>query len=107
DDGEWKEMINNEKNRMTFIDSLLNLSVQETLDGLDFDWEYPCYEYKSYYTQFISELKANIKKNPDIRPSFLLTTAVGAGKGTIDDCYEITALGRLLDFIHLMTYDYH
>ena len=39
--------------------------------------------------------------------AFLLTTAVGAGKSTLDDCYELDKLGQVLDLIHLMTYDYH
>lgn len=42
-----------------------------------------------------------------IGDEFLLTTAVGAGKYTIDNCYEIGRLGQILDLIHLMTYDYH
>lgn len=42
-----------------------------------------------------------------IGAQFLLTTAVGAGKYTIDNCYEIGKLAQPLDLIHLMTYDYH
>lgn len=75
------------------------------LDGFDFDWEYPCGDYKPIYTQFIQSLRAAVKQV--FGEEFLLTTAVGAGKDTLDDCYELDKLGQELDLIHLMTYDYH
>lgn len=72
---------------------------------MDFDWEYPCGDYKSLYTEFILQLRVAVDEA--IGSQFLLTTAVGAGKYTIDNCYEITKLAMPLDLIHLMTYDYH
>ena len=72
---------------------------------MDFDWEYPCGDYKSLFTQFILLLRVTVDQT--IGPQFLLTTAVGAGKYTIDNCYEIGKLAQPLDLIHLMTYDYH
>uniref|UniRef100_A0A8D1U2G5 chitinase n=1 Tax=Sus scrofa TaxID=9823 RepID=A0A8D1U2G5_PIG len=41
------------------------------------------------------------------RPRLLITAAVSAGKGTIDAGYEIAEIGKLLDFISVMTYDFH
>jgi GH18 family chitinase len=72
---------------------------------LDFDWEYPCGDFKTLYTQFIQGLREAVHQA--LGDKFLLTTAVGAGKNTIDNCYEIGKLGQLLDLIHLMTYDFH
>ena len=57
------------------------------------------------YTKFIDELRLVVREI--FGETFLLTTAVGAGKHTIDNCYEIEKLGQSLDLIHLMTYDYH
>jgi chitinase len=37
----------------------------------------------------------------------LLTAAVAAGKTSIDTAYEIDKLASYLDFINLMTYDFH
>jgi GH18 family chitinase len=57
------------------------------------------------FTAFIRELRTAVQE--EFGERFLLTTAVGAGKATIDNCYEITELAQSLDLIHLMTYDYH
>ena len=48
----------------------------------------------------------------ELRPIFdkhglLLTAAVSAGKNTIDKAYEVTTMSETLDFINVMTYDFH
>lgn len=40
-------------------------------------------------------------------PRLLITAAVSAGKATIDAGYEIAKIGSVLDFISVMTYDFH
>lgn len=37
----------------------------------------------------------------------MLTAAVSAGKSVIDQSYEVAQLGNYLDFLNVMTYDYH
>lgn len=37
----------------------------------------------------------------------LLTAALGAGKDTMEAAYDLAELNKYLDFIHLMSYDYH
>lgn len=39
--------------------------------------------------------------------NLLLTAAVGAGEATIKNAYEIDKIASDLDFINLMTYDFH
>ncbi|MXQ79592.1 hypothetical protein E5288_WYG007031 [Bos mutus] len=41
------------------------------------------------------------------KPRLLITAAVSAGKETTDAGYEIAEIGKLLDFISMMTYDFH
>lgn len=38
---------------------------------------------------------------------YLLTAALGVGIKTVETAYEITEISKLLDFMNLMTYDYH
>ena len=37
----------------------------------------------------------------------LLSAAVSASKTIIDEAYDVETLGQYLDFINLMTYDFH
>ena len=37
----------------------------------------------------------------------LLTAAVSAGKATIDLAYDVPVMAQTLDFINVMSYDYH
>ena len=39
--------------------------------------------------------------------NFLLTAAVSAGFKTIDKAYDVPTMAETLDFINLMSYDYH
>ncbi|XP_059384618.1 acidic mammalian chitinase-like [Carassius carassius] len=41
------------------------------------------------------------------RPRLMLTALVAAQKGTIDAGYEIAEIAKYLDFINVMTYDFH
>uniref|UniRef100_A0A8D0B099 chitinase n=1 Tax=Salvator merianae TaxID=96440 RepID=A0A8D0B099_SALMN len=41
------------------------------------------------------------------KPRLLITAAVSAGKATIDAGYEIAELGKSLDIVNVMTYDFH
>ena len=38
---------------------------------------------------------------------FILTTAVSAGKTVIDRAYDVPEMNKYIDFINLMTYDFH
>lgn len=51
-------------------------------------------------------------RNQEMRAEFdkhgwLLTAAVGAAPQTINRAYDVPAITKYLDFIHIMAYDYH
>ena len=50
----------------------------------------------------LSELRAAFKPY-----DYLLTAAIAAGRTEFERAYNITALNLYLDFLNLMTYDYH
>jgi GH18 family chitinase len=39
--------------------------------------------------------------------NLMITAAVSAGYGTIDYAYNVPTMADTLDFINLMSYDYH
>lgn len=111
----FSKMVKTAATRKVFIDSVLLRLKEYKFDGLDLDWEYPAVRGgsprgdKQKFTILCKELLEAFKTDAAEtgKPRFLLTAAVGAGKWTVDQAYEIDKLGPFLDILNLMTYDLH
>ncbi|MPC83155.1 Acidic mammalian chitinase [Portunus trituberculatus] len=87
-------MVSSATSRSTFITSCVKFLLKYGFDGLDLDWEYPAMrggqpKDKENFALLLQEMKASFKQH-----KLLLTSAVSAGKATIDLSYNITALAR-------------
>ncbi|WP_242107162.1 glycoside hydrolase family 18 protein [Luteimonas aquatica] len=113
------------KSRKRLVASCLALFFQRhrgSFDGIDIDWEYPVYggppelparpQDRSNMTALVREFRRALDAlGRERKQTYLVTAALPAGRmqsaGAYDPArsFELDALGKLLDFINLMTYD--
>nr|XP_035935476.1 chitinase-3-like protein 1 isoform X2 [Halichoerus grypus] len=93
----------------TFIKSVPPFLRTHGFDGLDLAWLYPDRRDKRYFTRLVKKMKAEFAREAQegTRQQLLLSAAVSAGKVTIDSGYDIAQISQHLDFISLMSYDFH
>ncbi|OBZ16298.1 hypothetical protein A8L34_26825 [Bacillus sp. FJAT-27264] len=102
--------------RTTFADSLVQLVTANNLDGVDLDWEYPTNpaagttarpQDKQNFTLLLSKVRDKLNAQGQINgKQYLLTIAAGASSSYLNGV-EINNITPLLDWINLMTYDFH
>ena len=109
DSGPFYEMAATEETRQTFARSCAEfLKTYPQFDGIDIDWEHPVAggvqpgqpRDARNYVLLLSALRTAIGT------SKLLTVAVGAGPRAIDPL-EYADMASLLDWVNVMTYDFH
>uniref|UniRef100_G3STE8 Chitinase-3-like protein 1 n=1 Tax=Loxodonta africana TaxID=9785 RepID=G3STE8_LOXAF len=96
------------QSRRTFIKSVPPFLRTHGFDGLDLAWLYPGRRDKRHFTTLVKEMKAEFAKEAQSgTQQLLLSAAVSGGKVTLDSGYDIPQISQHLDFISLMTYDFH
>uniref|UniRef100_A0A1Y1JQQ8 GH18 domain-containing protein n=1 Tax=Photinus pyralis TaxID=7054 RepID=A0A1Y1JQQ8_PHOPY len=109
--GGFPQMVLNHATRKSFIGSIDECVRNYSIDGVDLDWEFPNKEpspdskQKMHFTQLLAEIRAEIKRQQ--RYKFLLTVAVAAPRFIVDLAYDISYMSSYVDYVNVMTYDYH
>jgi len=108
----YSDMVMSKSKRAAFIKHVVPFLEKYKFDGLDLDWEYPqCWQgnckrgkkgEKKAFADWCQELKAAFKPK-----GLMLSAAVSASKTIIDAGYDVPRIGRSLDILNLMTYDFH
>ncbi len=112
----FSEMALTAESRRVFEESVMKFLAQYDLDGLDIDWEYPGLpgaghpfriEDKQNFTALVKELREHF--DAEVRKTgrrLYLTIAMGAGDDVIAHT-EMQKVGKYVDTVNLMTYDYY
>uniref|UniRef100_A0A914N354 Chitinase n=1 Tax=Meloidogyne incognita TaxID=6306 RepID=A0A914N354_MELIC len=116
----FQQITSSQQNRQKFINSAIAFVRLHNFDGVDIDWEYPkgetdklnlnyFFKRRDRQTQFELFFKDAISSESvtSYKPKLLLTAAVAAGTENIDGGYDIPTISKYLDFILLMSYDFH
>lgn len=100
--------------RQTFISACINLINNYKFDGIDLDWEYPGYAPhggspadKQNFTLLLQELRSALNYlSGQTGKNYLLTSCFGAA-ATHMQHIDWQAMLPLVDYVNLMTYDFH
>ncbi|XP_068629927.1 probable chitinase 10 [Battus philenor] len=108
----YSKLVNDPASRRRFVSHAVEFIERYGFDGLDLDWEYPkCWQVdcsmgpdsdKEGFADLVRELSAVFKPK-----GLILSSAVSPSKRVIDEAYDVPVLARHLDWIAVMTYDYH
>lgn len=110
----YSRLISSSAARRKFIAAAVNYLKKYNFDGLSLEWSYPkCWQSdckkgpdsdKPNFTKLVQELKEEFEKQ---KPPLLLAVALSGYKEVIDKAYEVHEISRAVDFMSVMTYDYH
>ncbi|CAK9822299.1 Acidic mammalian chitinase [Anthophora retusa] len=105
----FSEMVQNHSNRKRFIKSVLNVTKTFGFDGLDLDWEFPAWlgadeKEKINFTQLLEELRREFYHTKE---TLILSISVAAPQAIVDQSYDVVEIAKYVDFVNLMSYDYH
>ncbi|XP_033215238.1 acidic mammalian chitinase-like [Belonocnema kinseyi] len=104
---QFTRVVSDSNLRARFVSNIVAFLKQYNFNGLDVDWEYPAQRGgkpsdKENFVILLRELKQTFG-----REGFSLSAAVNPTEYGAGQSYNIREISKSLDFINLMTYDYH
>ncbi|XP_071101187.1 chitinase-3-like protein 2 [Haliotis cracherodii] len=110
----FKKVIETENTISKWAENAVTFLRQHNLDGMDMDWEFPGvrgsvpsdkYKFTILLKTFQEKLQEEARLTGNEK--MILTLATAAGLFFIDNAYETTKIHKYLDYMLLMTYNYH
>jgi len=112
--GGFSEAASSEEGRIAMANSAVCVLIDYPFDGIDLDWEYPCYgeagiesspDDKKNFTLLLKTMREALdRQGAQDERHYLLTIAAGADQYYVDGT-EMDQVQQYLDFVQLMTYD--
>ncbi|WP_138494966.1 glycoside hydrolase family 18 protein [Paenibacillus pinistramenti] len=112
--GGFSEAASTSEGRSRMAKSAVKVVENYAIDGIDLDWEYPCYPEagiasspadKTNFTLLLAAIREGLDEQGRKDGShYLLTIAAGADQYYLDGT-EMDQAARYLDYVQLMTYD--
>ena len=99
-----KRFLNNTDARDNAIREILAYASLYKLDGINLDFENIYKEDKDALTQFVRELTPLLKEQGLV---VSMDVTIPDGSDTWSLCYDRKAIGQIVDYVMLMTYDQH
>nr|CAD7612126.1 unnamed protein product [Timema genevievae] len=104
----FSQVFNNVALRAAFVDSATNFVQQNGFNGLDVDWEFPGDGTGSQTSDKVAFADTLVALRNRFNPlGLILTVACPSPSYYIRVSYDITRIAQNVDFINLMTYDFH
>nr|CAD2178798.1 unnamed protein product [Meloidogyne enterolobii] len=101
----FQNMTSSKQNRGKFIKSSIAFIKKHGFDGIDLDIEYP--DSKENFNLLLQEFHLASCNEKNVKNKLIITAAVAAGIDIVKKSYDIATMAKYVDFINLMTYDFH
>lgn len=98
----FASLSNSSENRAFFVNNVVDFVEKHSLSGIDIDWEFPTSDDTNNFISLLQEIRTAFRFTRNI-----LTVAVAPDKWRADISYDIPKIARSVNFINLMTYDFH
>jgi GH18 family chitinase len=106
----FSEMAADSQATQAFISNAVKAMKEVNFNGIDIDWEYPRPEDAANYVKLLQGLRSALdEQGRKDNKHYYLTIATGAGIDKINDINKTQwqAIAAAVDYIDVMTYDFH
>uniref|UniRef100_A0A8C3P8U4 Chitinase-3-like protein 1 n=1 Tax=Chrysemys picta bellii TaxID=8478 RepID=A0A8C3P8U4_CHRPI len=105
----FSTMVSSPANHWTFIRSVIEFLKMNKFDGFNLYWIYPEGKNKGYFTSLIQEMAKAFQEKAQKtgKQKLILSATVGAVRELVDASYEIDKISEAVDFLNLLTFDFH
>jgi chitinase len=114
DSGNFPEVASIKAKRVNFASSCINLIRKYGFHGIDIDWEYPGLEAHNgspadydNFTLLLTELRDSLNAHEAETGRYYPLSFAAPASPTVAKGFDVEAISEILDFINIMTYDFH